>query len=74
MWVGLRRATPNGGISPPEHIWTRPGGAAGGRGALHRGLLSIRQGPGLPAEVSALRVFDVIAWMDGVEPRPGRRL
>ena len=27
---------------------------------------------GLPEEISALRVFDVIAWMDGEESRPGR--
>ncbi|QSE87134.1 hypothetical protein JWS14_49705 (plasmid) [Rhodococcus koreensis] len=40
--------------------------------ALHRRLLSIRKEAGLPDEISALRVFDVIAWMDGEEPRPGR--
>ncbi|AHK35679.1 hypothetical protein OPAG_06568 [Rhodococcus opacus PD630] len=34
-------------------------------GALHRRLLSLRGEAGLPAEISALRVFDVIAWMDG---------
>ncbi|WP_368679965.1 DUF6308 family protein (plasmid) [Rhodococcus opacus] len=33
--------------------------------ALHHRLLSIRDEAGLPEEVSALRVFDVIAWMDG---------
>ncbi|WP_371113116.1 DUF6308 family protein [Rhodococcus sp. JVH1] len=33
--------------------------------ALHRRLLSIRKEAGLPEEISALRVFDVIAWMDG---------
>nr|WP_241769484.1 DUF6308 family protein [Rhodococcus opacus] len=38
--------------------------------ALHRRLLSIRGEAGLPAEISALRVFDVIAWMDGEESRP----
>ncbi|MFV9459969.1 DUF6308 family protein [Rhodococcus sp. NM-2] len=34
-------------------------------GALHRRLLSIRKAAGLPEEISALRVFDVIAWMNG---------
>ncbi|ANS32610.1 hypothetical protein R1CP_40150 (plasmid) [Rhodococcus opacus] len=34
-------------------------------GALHRRLLSIREEAGLPEGISALRVFDVIAWMDG---------
>lgn len=35
-------------------------------GALHRRLLSIRKAAGLPPEeISALRVFDVIAWMNG---------
>ncbi|PBC47501.1 DUF6308 family protein [Rhodococcus sp. ACPA1] len=33
--------------------------------ALHHRLLSIREEAGLPEEISALRVFDVIAWMDG---------
>nr|WP_237724221.1 DUF6308 family protein [Rhodococcus sp. DK17] len=43
-------------------------------GALHHRLLSIREEAGLPAEISALRVFDVIAWMDGEKSRPGRAL
>ncbi|RYF61220.1 MAG: hypothetical protein EOO27_02890 [Comamonadaceae bacterium] len=34
-------------------------------GALHHRLLSIREEASLPEEISALRVFDVIAWMDG---------
>ena len=34
-------------------------------GALHHRLLSIREETGLPEEIFALRVFDVIAWMDG---------
>ncbi|UNN05025.1 DUF6308 family protein [Rhodococcus opacus] len=33
--------------------------------ALHHRLLSIREGAGLSDEISVLRVFDVIAWMDG---------
>lgn len=33
--------------------------------ALHGRLLKIRAAAGLPEEISALRVFDVIAWMDG---------
>ncbi len=32
---------------------------------LHRRLLHLRDASGLPAEVSALRVFDVIAWREG---------
>ncbi|KXF53529.1 hypothetical protein AXA44_44265 [Rhodococcus sp. SC4] len=43
-------------------------------GALHHRLLSIREEAGLPDEISALRVFDVIEWMDGEEPRPRRAL
>ncbi|WP_308340785.1 DUF6308 family protein [Rhodococcus sp. USK10] len=34
-------------------------------GALHHRLLSIRGEAGLPDEISVLRVFGVIAWMDG---------
>ncbi|WP_419179537.1 DUF6308 family protein [Rhodococcus opacus] len=34
-------------------------------GALHHRLLSIREEAGFPEQISALRVFDVIAWMDG---------
>jgi len=33
-------------------------------------LLSLREEAGLPEEISALRVFDVIAWMEGEESRP----
>ncbi|WP_257015992.1 DUF6308 family protein [Rhodococcus sp. ACS1] len=40
-------------------------------GALHHRLLSIRKEAGLPDEISALRVFDVIAWMDGKNRRLG---
>ncbi|MHA4855030.1 DUF6308 family protein [Rhodococcus sp. MSC1_016] len=32
----------------------------------------MREEAGLPEELSALRVFDVIAWMDGEEPGPRR--
>ena len=42
-------------------------------GALHRRWLSIREEAGLPEEISALRVFDVIAWMDGENRGLGRR-
>ena len=42
-------------------------------GALHRRLLSIREEAGLPEEISALRVFDVIAWMDGKNRDQGVR-
>lgn len=34
-------------------------------GALHHRLIALRDEAGLPAEVSALRVLDVLAWMDG---------
>ncbi|QQZ19448.1 DUF6308 family protein [Rhodococcus sp. 21391] len=40
-------------------------------GALHHRLVSIREEAGLPEEISALRVFDVIAWMDGKNRRLG---
>jgi len=33
--------------------------------ALHRRLLTLRDAAGLPADVSALRVLDVIAWREG---------
>jgi hypothetical protein len=33
--------------------------------ALHHRLLQLHRQAGLPREVSALRVFDVIAWMEG---------
>ncbi|MDF3313657.1 hypothetical protein P3H15_53275 [Rhodococcus sp. T2V] len=37
--------------------------------------MSIREeAGGLPDEISALRVFDVIAWMYGEELRPRRAL
>ncbi|MFV9459229.1 MULTISPECIES: DUF6308 family protein [Rhodococcus] len=35
--------------------------------------MSIREEAGLPEEVSALRVFDVIAWMDGKNGGLGER-
>ncbi|WP_257899398.1 DUF6308 family protein [Rhodococcus qingshengii] len=41
--------------------------------ALHHRLLSIRGEAGLPDEISALRVFDVIAWMDGKNRGLGER-
>ncbi|MFD7011435.1 DUF6308 family protein [Rhodococcus jostii] len=41
--------------------------------ALHRRLLSIRKEADLPDEISALRVFDVIAWMDGKNRGLGER-
>jgi len=41
-------------------------------GTLHHRWLSTRKEAGLPDEISALRVFGVIAWMDGEESRPGR--
>jgi hypothetical protein len=36
--------------------------------ALHRRLLALKAQADLPTEVSALRVFDVIAWMEGQTP------
>ena len=35
--------------------------------ALHEGLLRLRAAAGLPSTVTVLRVFDVIAWMEGKE-------
>ncbi|WP_016884352.1 MULTISPECIES: DUF6308 family protein [unclassified Rhodococcus (in: high G+C Gram-positive bacteria)] len=40
---------------------------------MHHRLLSIREEAGLPDEISALRVFDVIAWMDGKNRGLGER-
>ncbi|MDV7090178.1 DUF6308 family protein [Rhodococcus opacus] len=37
--------------------------------ALHHRVLTIWEEAGLPEEISALRVFDVIAWMDGTGER-----
>lgn len=34
-------------------------------GALHQRLLKLRAAAGLPDDVSPLRIFDVLAWMDG---------
>lgn len=36
--------------------------------AVHRRLLALKAQADLPAEVSALRVFDVIAWMEDQTP------
>lgn len=33
--------------------------------ALHRRLLRLQAAAGLPGDVSALRVLDVVAWMEG---------
>ncbi|MDV7357674.1 DUF6308 family protein [Rhodococcus oxybenzonivorans] len=41
-------------------------------GALHCRLLSIRAAAGVP-EISALRMLDVIAWMDGKARGVGSR-
>ncbi|MFC9362895.1 DUF6308 family protein [Rhodococcus sp. NPDC057014] len=42
-------------------------------GALHHRLLNLRSSAGLPEEISALRVFDVIVWMDGRARGLGQR-
>ncbi|WP_370185118.1 DUF6308 family protein [Rhodococcus wratislaviensis] len=42
-------------------------------GALHRRLLNIRSRAGLAEEISVLRVFDVIVWMDGRDRGLGQR-
>lgn len=39
---------------------------------LHGDLISLRTGAGLPGAVSALRVFDVVAWMQGKDYAPCR--
>ena len=64
----LAHDRPLGGQSGSGHRagTSEPGaGGAARRRALHRRLLSVRGEAGLPEEVSALRVFDVIAWMGG---------
>jgi hypothetical protein len=33
--------------------------------ALHRRLVRLREAAGVPAEVSAVRVLDVICWLEG---------
>ena len=40
-----------------DHITSHP--------ELHDRLINLREQANLPDEVSALRVFDVIAWMEG---------
>ena len=40
--------------------------------ALHQRLLRLRETSGLPGQVSALRVFDVVCWMEGKD-KGGRR-
>ena len=41
--------------------------------ALQRRLLRVREQSGLPEEVTALRVLDVIAWMEGKAKGLGSR-
>ena len=41
--------------------------------ALHHRLLRLREAAGLSQQVSALRVFDVITWMEGKKRGLGRR-
>lgn len=41
--------------------------------ALHHRLLRLRDAAGLPEQVSALRVFDVISWMEGKDRGFGAR-
>jgi hypothetical protein len=38
-------------------------------GALHRRLVELRAAAGLSQAISPLRVFDVIAWREGVAAR-----
>jgi len=40
---------------------------------LHRRLVSLREEADLPDEISVLRVFDVIGWMDGKNRGLGAR-
>ncbi|MFF9149458.1 DUF6308 family protein [Streptomyces sp. NPDC014861] len=51
-------------VGHPESFWSslRAALAADG-GALHKELLSLRDGVGVPKTVSALRVCDVVLWM-----------
>lgn len=41
--------------------------------ALHRRLVALHEATGLPTQVSALRVFDVICWMEGKDKGLGTR-
>jgi hypothetical protein len=41
--------------------------AADGRPQLHERLIGLRSQAGLPPEISALRVYDVVTWMEGKE-------
>lgn len=40
-------------------------------GALHKRLVALRDEAGLPAAVSATRVFDVLAWLEGSKKADG---
>ncbi|UWP83093.1 DUF6308 family protein [Dactylosporangium fulvum] len=52
---------------PAMHQALRADGAA-----LHRRLLRLRAAADLPTSISALRVFDVLAWMSGQPQRSSR--
>lgn len=41
--------------------------------ALHRRLLRLHSHAGLPPQVSAIRVFDVICWREGMHRQEGNR-
>jgi hypothetical protein len=43
-------------------------------GAFHQQLLSLREKAGLPGSISALRVLDVVAWMEGGGPEEPDRV
>lgn len=49
----------------PMHAALRENDPGGNDRALHERLLRIRANAGLDESISVLRVFDVLAWMDG---------
>ncbi|MFC0452361.1 DUF6308 family protein [Rhodococcus jostii] len=68
IWVSVVSAVLGTGRAHLNPVWEA---LRADEGALHRRLLSLRGEAGLPEGISALRVFDVIAWMDGEESWPG---
>lgn len=54
-----------------DDVWEGVRSALRADPALHERLLTIKSGAHLPQDVSAIRVLDVIAWMEGKGYAPG---
>lgn len=52
-------------VTGTEQLWEGLRDTLASTPALHERLTTLRDDVGLPAEVTALRVFDVVTWMEG---------